>query len=158
MSVIDQSKPENRALLQTMRNLVAEFGTEDVSRAWAEVKAPLREAHWAKKQGLKVSGGSCCVGRVAGRRCSYGECCRPPGCDHPSLWNLDGSPAVFVFQPYGLSDEDIQALAAFARDKKLELEIDAQQSWWFPGASVLVALWAPWASKLLHERWLESRK
>lgn len=84
---------------------------------------------FAKDTGLREgTRGQACCNRLLGKRASVvhkqGACC-PPGNDHPSIWNLDGKPEIFVFQPYGLDPDEVRELVKWCEGRGLECEIEA---------------------------------
>lgn len=54
---------------------------------------------------------------------------RPPNCDHPSLWLLEGKPIVYVTQPYHF---DLQRLAEFCREHDFVGTVDLWPAWHYP--------------------------
>ena len=94
---------------------------------------------WAKQRELKRSNGHPCINRLLGRRCfGHGGCLNFPGSDHASLWNKAGRPHTYVTQPYQLNLKELEAISTFCREYKLEVLISAQDSWHFPGATILL--------------------
>ena len=49
-------------------------------------------------------------------------------------------PAVYTFEPYGMSLDTLRELVAFCDRWGLDLHIDAWPAGWFPGATVWVEL------------------
>lgn len=136
--------------LQALRDVVVgagESGTGAATRVFAEAIHQERQLAWASSRGLKLSGGHACLARLLGKRCAieYRETtdkipCLPPGADHCSLWNKDGKPEVFVFQPYGMSYDTIRELTMFCEQWELRFYIDALPSWHFPGGVLTVQI------------------
>lgn len=146
------SNPTQKQLeaVQAMRAVLTEngeSGTAVATRAFAEATYQERLQTWAVTRHLKQAGGHVCIARLLGKRCSIGyqnaeskPPCLPPGSDHASLWNRDGVPFVFVFQPYGMSYEAIRELTAFCEQWELRFDIDDWPSWHFPGAILTVEI------------------
>jgi hypothetical protein len=111
---------------------------------------------YKQKYGLRKMGGfggyPCANTLLYGnsRRCHGGhDACLPPGLvrDHHSGFRTKDGSIVMVFQPYFGPDEtpsknslkDISAAAnAWAAEKNLTCRISAEDSWHFPGKTVLV--------------------
>lgn len=85
-------------------------------------------AAWALRNNVQISTGTRCPCRLTRRTCGYrmDECCRPPGDDHGSLWNKNGKPWVYVFQPYGI---DAAALGTWCDAHGLTAFIDVKPAW-----------------------------
>lgn len=111
------------------------------SRVYAQALSSRIESAWAKSHKVKKSSGALCVQRLLGKRCGmpYGKACacRPPGADHPTLWQKDGKPFCYVFHPYGLEIDQVEALSQFCRSHDLEYLIDAG-SFYFPNHTIMV--------------------
>lgn len=136
-----QRTPEYDRAVAALRALPAELTT----RAFAEATCAAREEAWARRYGLKRSSGHSCVARLLGKRCRYGEYkagdappCRPPGSDHADLWIKNGKPAVYTFQPYGLSYDTLKKLLDFCERWGLEVHIDTWPAGHFPGSVLWV--------------------
>jgi len=101
---------------------------------------------WAARFGLTRSEGRCCVKRLLGKRCDYSRSddfdCMEMGYDHPSLWNRDGKPVVFLFQPYQLGHDDILGLAEMARKHQFYLSVATRPAWHYPGSVLHIEIWA----------------
>jgi hypothetical protein len=142
--ILDLRQPENRALLTAIRRLVSEYSEDDVQRAIAEVVSEPTREEWAKRRKLTRSRGAVCAMRLLGRKCrddGRRECaCRPPGTDHPTLWNFRNKPAVYVSQPYYLEWKDVSGLASYCETWKLSIVIDTYPAWHFPGRILFVAV------------------
>jgi hypothetical protein len=107
-----------------------------VHRAFAAVACDERKKKWAESHGLteaKTPNIKRLIGKCSGTP-------RVPGADHSSLWLKDGQPYAYVIQPYELSDSNIKELKGFCDENSLKLNIRAWESWYFPGASLLVVL------------------
>jgi hypothetical protein len=104
---------------------------------------------WQKSNGLIPARGSVCAFRLWGKYCPshrgrydlapVAAPCRPPGCDHVSLWRGALGRLVFVSQPYNLDQRTIQEMIEWGRPLKLQFHITAWQSWHYPGHTLLVA-------------------
>lgn len=107
--------------------------TEDqMERALAEATHDRRRQEWIERTGLKETSSSHkCARRLllASPRCR-GECLRPPGADHDSLWLLGGKPTLYVTQPYDL---EVHKLVAWCEAHGLLARVDLWPAWHFPG-------------------------
>ena len=56
------------------------------------------------------------------------------GEDHSDLFNKNGRPHVFTFQPYGLRWDTVRALVAKCTELGLALDILTWPAWHYPGA------------------------
>jgi hypothetical protein len=121
-----------RQAVEALSKLLEAEGRDMVTRAYAEVSS--RVICQEATKGLKKST-STCIYRLLGRKTRSDE---PPGTDHPSLWNKDGKPELFISQPYGLSWGKLRELVAFCETHGLEVNMDAGTSWYFPGRSLRV--------------------
>ena len=98
----------------------------------------LKKEQWAKKHGLKESKATphFCLCRLLGKQCrEFGSTAcvnAPPGSDHASLWLRDGKPAVFVYQPYGLTE--VAELGEFCLARGLTCTIATWPAWHNPGS------------------------
>jgi len=118
------------------------------ARAAAEATWHGRLMAWASREGLTPSKSHACVARLLGKRCPWSlrepkpghPPCRPPGADHPLLWLRNGKPAVYTFEPYGMSLDTLRELVAFCDRWGLDLHISGWPAGWFPGATVWVEL------------------
>ncbi|MEW6770444.1 MAG: hypothetical protein AB1330_03525 [Bacillota bacterium] len=137
------SKPTTlyRQTVDLLRQLEETEGKAE--RAYAEAVWERYRDAWAKRHGLKQTNGHVCVRRLLAGRCNRMNCIFPPANDHHSLWLRGGKPAVYVFQPYGLSHEQLCALVGFAEEHGLRLRVDTFPAWHFPGAVLCVELWLP---------------
>lgn len=112
------------------------------------MSACLTERKWATARRLHRSAGMACPCRLTARPCprpdgysDHGPLLRSLGADDASLWLAEtGQPTAWVSQPYGLDEDDLVALGAYAADHGLHLRIEAEQSWHFPGRSLFVEL------------------
>lgn len=90
--------------------------------------------------------GSVCVSRLLGGQCTRGYRNghtgphEMPHTDHTDLWLRDGEPAVYTAHLYDLPWSYLRDIVEFAETHGLAVDIDAGLSWYFPGATVLVAL------------------
>ena len=99
-------------------------------RRWLERVEPLSE-----------SAAYCCAHSVVGKTHQHerdvADDCKPPGFDHPSIWNLGYRQRVLVCQPYGCPDE--AELAAFdARWGTRSVIWGPDESWYLPKGTWLV--------------------
>jgi hypothetical protein len=124
----------------------------DLERAVAEILQEPMHKLWLKSHGLKESRAHGCVrtllkGRVS-KECDRG-CLLPPGNDHGKLWNRDGKPVCYTFEPYYLGTDKLKSLSAFCEEHGLDVAISGS-SWHFVGWTVLVELWKkgePWGRR-----------
>jgi hypothetical protein len=121
----------------------AEYPLDDLERAVAEILQEPMNKSWLKKHGLRESGAHGCVrtllkGRFS-RECDRG-CLLPPGNDHGMLWNRDGKPVCYTFEPYSLGNDALVGLAEFCGEHDLDVSISGS-SWHFVGSTFLIELW-----------------
>ncbi|EEG78368.1 hypothetical protein [Dethiobacter alkaliphilus] len=109
----------------------------DPEQLFATVTSKERKKAWAEKHGLTESRGATTLkkflGKDPGRK-------YPPGADHKSIWNKDGKPYAYVMQPYSLGWTDLKALVDFCEQHGLDMSMDAQSSWDYPGRTMLIVL------------------
>jgi hypothetical protein len=87
------------------------------------------------------STGHVCEYTLAGQRCMDRHRYAPytiPALDHPSVWTKDGKLHTIVSQPYHLRYEDMKQTVAMCELLGLEADVDAWDSWHFPGATLLI--------------------
>lgn len=60
--------------------------------------------------------------------------------DHGTRWLKDGRPHMLVGQPYQLEPEDLEELAALARDHDLDVWISTYPDWHYPGSVLSVTV------------------
>lgn len=113
---------------------------------------------WARRKDLTRSTGTVCVLRLNGMRCrhcyDHGKCPQR-GCpcratvsgflshavfDHASLWNRDGKPAVFVFQPYALDQSHMKYLMKLCQRFDLQFTISTSAAGHRPGETLMVEI------------------
>lgn len=106
-----------------------------------------RRDEWAAKSGLKPTpSATACLSKLVGKKCAGWKCQYHPngnnGLDHVSLWKdaVNGKPDCFVSQPYGLTPDSVAYLNHVSAELGLDWAVNADQSWWFPGWTVLVVL------------------
>lgn len=116
---------------------------DDAERAVAEGLCREREKAWRArwKNALTRSSRIPCVHALVGRRCGvhdgYGPCFPS---DHTTLWSLGRRPFAYVTQPYGWSTEELTQALAFCQERHLDIEIDADRGWYFPGRALLIVV------------------
>lgn len=65
-----------------------------------------------------------------------------PAFDHMTLWTRNGKPAVLTSHPYPVSGEFL--LELLEKCKALGVTVYVSPcSWYFPGATLLIEMWAP---------------
>ena len=117
---------------------LASFPEDLASRAFAEAFHQRRLDEWTNLYGLKRSSSSVVdISRLWSKRGARGKYVRPPGADHESLWLLDGTPTLYVMQPYGL---DIHTLTPWCVEYGLRARVDTWPAWHFPAHVVHVEL------------------
>lgn len=134
--------PTYRAAIKAIRDLMETEGADKADRAFAEVMTEKKKEDFAKRHGVTRATGGICVRRLFGKRCTIGypsdpfgtgHACLPPGSDHISLWNKDGKASLLVSQPYGLAYRTLKEIMAYCEKYGLEVRIDANPCWHFPG-------------------------
>ena len=144
--------PAYRAAVSVLHQLADAEGVDAANRAYAEVAAERIEDLYASKHGLRLSQGHPCFGRVV--RPGYKGChssemcsdnpryipCSVPGRDHVSLWLKNGRPYSYVFQPYSLDKATLRQLVQQCDDYNMELSINGNSSWHFPGDTIFVEI------------------
>lgn len=64
--------------------------------------------------------------------------------DHGEVWNRDGHAVVYTSHPYNFGEQEIDQLRKVERDFGVEVQVfPPDSSWYYPGRTWLVALWAP---------------
>ena len=128
--------------------LLAEEGMQSAADVYTGFLARAREDAFAANHGLKRCSGTVCLGRLFGKLCKHLGGMNdstphvPPGNDHCSLWARDGRPVAYVFQPYrdALTAEALDRLAVFCREYQLVYTISEEQSFHYPGKTLLVMI------------------
>jgi hypothetical protein len=67
---------------------------------------------------------------------------RPRWFDHGTRWTKDGQPYCLVGQPYGLLPEAVRELANLS-EHGIDVMIDVEPSWHYPGQVLTVRVFAP---------------
>lgn len=112
----------------------------NASDVYASAVMERRKAEWLLHRALKQSQGHSCVKRLLSH-CDGRHCLFPPGNDHPSLWLFDGKPIVYVFQPYGMNQSDVEGLVTFCQVHQLSFDIDTWPAWHYPNRVLHVEIW-----------------
>lgn len=63
--------------------------------------------------------------------------------DHRDLWKRDGRAACYTSQPYDFDEipDARERLAEIAAEHGLYIEIGQHPSWYYPGSTILIAIW-----------------
>lgn len=151
---LDLRDPTKYAAFATVRNLVAEYDEDTVRRAFAEVVATGKLRRWSEGYALSKARGVQCPLRASGRRCMGPACagCAVPVHDHGTLWSHGRKPVAYVAQPYGISPDKFEALAAWCSANGFRCRVDVASSWHFPGGTLLVVL-APAGGRFWSLEW-----
>ena len=137
-----KKKPSTKYLqaVDALRDLLNESDLDMVKRAYAEAVSESKLREYI--HGIKAPHDShVCVSRLKGKRCPDETCNSPmiiPRGDHYTEWRKDGKTIVIVSQPYGMSYDALKHTVAFCDENGLTADISADQSWHFPGATLLV--------------------
>lgn len=140
---------EIESISEAMMRLVERFDSHKVEKAFFRLAGDPKK-QWADRYGLKEAKGPVCAMRLLGRKCrefdsktgSFGKCeCKPPGSDHASLWRYKTNPAVYVFQPYGLSGDTMNELGDYCRKWGLKAGINTWPAWHYPGRVLFVEIY-----------------
>lgn len=137
--------PEYVALSKNIRGLMDKSGLDAVQRAFAEATTEETMKAFGNALGVTRSQGVACVQRILGKPCTVNQgpspCPgHPPGDDHPSVWNKDGKPFAYIFQPYSLGYTELQGLIEYCDAHGLQISFSGQGSWYFPSQTLLVVL------------------
>ena len=63
-----------------------------------------------------------------------------PGEDHACMFDKDGKPAIFVFQPYHLDLEQLRGIVNTCDAYNLDVSISTQPAWHYPGHVLFVEI------------------
>ncbi len=141
--------------VEALTRLLEQEGPDGVERAAAEVLAPIREkrfCEWREVERYRDLPTTCVAGLFGKKhRDPFCEHCGPPACDHTDLFVKDGETVVFVTQPYRLAWEAMQKLVDYCRRFGLRADVSAQESWHFPGRTLVIGLARPEARE--HVGW-----
>ncbi|MDQ4146347.1 MAG: hypothetical protein M3120_01390 [Pseudomonadota bacterium] len=151
----ERQTPEFRAAVEAVARLIP-ARTDD--RAYAAAVADHKWQQYQEQHGVRPAKHAC-IWRLIGKRClasrrlrqdddweedwsdewpdAYFNC-TPPGTDHPQLWVKDRKPYSYTSEPYGLSGQKLAKVLAFCEHFRLEVNIDADPSWHFPGNTLFV--------------------
>ena len=96
----------------------------------------MRADEWVRSRGVTRNTGSSWWGTLVNGETSEADISNAtlPGDDHTTLWNIDGKPAVYVSQPYGLSLDRLKEICAACDQHGLTVEVGAWPAWHFPGS------------------------
>ena len=149
-------KPESRSeafdrAVKALIVVLEKEGLDTAQRAAAEALSEgMQEsqllADYADNSRASYAKGHPCISRIVGRNCPTnrmrltcpdGLGCRPPGVDHDSMILRNGRPEKFITHPYGLDEEQLREMLAFADRFSLEINIDGFSSH-FPGRTIRV--------------------
>lgn len=133
---------------------VPRFNPEaDLARQWFQSWV---EYHGLKRSKVRHECPHGVVDHYCGRATNYVKAYRwcsdnmPPFNDHPSLWNRDGRPVVYVYHPYlALTSANLAKIETYAADMGMTVNV-TEHSWYFPGGTVQVELWRDEAELRLH--------
>lgn len=137
---------EIESISDVIRRLVQRFDAHKVEKAYWGLSGDAKK-QWAERYGLKEAKGPVCAMRLLGKKCKefnsrtgrFGECeCKPPGSDHASLWRHGTNPVVYVFQPYGLSVDEI---SDYCRKWGFEADINTWPAWHYRGHVLFVEIY-----------------
>lgn len=134
------------AAIKALQALIEAEGLDKANRAFAEASDEAIRESFSKREGVTPAGGHICVRRLLGKKCTLGypsevrdgssHLCLPPGSDHWSLWNKEGKASLLVSQPYDLSYNTLKEMINFCEVNGLEVNINADATWHFPGRVV----------------------
>lgn len=146
----NEEEAELESIAEGIRRLVKRFDLHKVDVAFHRATWGDTKKKWAGNYGLKEAKGPVCAMRLLGKRCAefnsntgrFGSCaCKPPASDHASLWTYKGKPAVYVFQPYGLSGDSMEELVDYCRQWKLTSDVSEYPAWHYPGHILFVQVY-----------------
>lgn len=138
------SKPsqEFKQVALAIEGLAKKEGYLSVSGAFATGTRDILKEELAAMYKVKESKSMPCIQRLIKGACGITrqkECeCSPPGTDHPSLWNKDGKPYIFVSQPYALSGAALAKIHEFCEQNNLEVEVRTYPAYYYPSAVMTV--------------------
>lgn len=111
---------------------------------------------YCRRYGLELAPPKCkwCAHVLAGVRCpdrDYGAACKhPPHADHSALFRRRDGRLIFTSQPYlgrcvkGANLDQLKTeLEAWAASFGLSVRISPEESWHYPGATILYEVWKP---------------
>ena len=104
------------------------LGDSDLQlQAFADATAPMRADEWVRSRGVTRNTGSSWWGTLVNGEASEADISNAtlPGDDHTTLWNINGKPAVYVSQPYGLSLDRLKEICAACDQHGLTVEVGA---------------------------------
>jgi hypothetical protein len=84
-----------------------------------------------------------------------GSCGEPYGFDHVTCWTYKGKPAVLVYQPYNLDEDNLKMLGALDRHG-LEVHVDGRG--WYGGGTICVEIWGISRNQVISEQNARVRK
>jgi hypothetical protein len=123
---------------------LSKLDSDERRMAYADASAETNRKQWIERHGVKESSRFCGWRRLMGERGGVGDDWLDlnqrslPGNDHGLLFNKNGKPEVYTFQPYGLGWETLKALIATCEANGLEAKIDTWPAWHFPGSILFV--------------------
>jgi hypothetical protein len=160
-ALLDELDERGRAAGISVGKIVPEPGNRI---AWpygpnVDVGTRIRMLDWAEEHGLRLAQPRHrCLNWIRKGRCNGSGCygSQPRWMDHVTTWTRHGEPAVFVAQPYNLSEFDTEVLALLSEDPDLYVEIRGDA--WYSEAAIFIGVWndaAHWAYLEEHEAQLE---
>ena len=120
------------------------------SKSWgppSQAEWDAKEQAFGKKHRLKRCTGTICLAHLFERPCRYdheGDNLPhlPPGNDHGSLWERNGRPVAYVYQPYKdtMKPDVLVELEEFCQEYELVHTILEAESFHFPGETTLIMI------------------
>ena len=137
--------PEYEAIVKAFQSFAAKNGLLDAQKAYGEATSLMWKEEFAHAKGWTMSQATPCIQKVLGKRCGLGVSsegceCHPPGHDHFTMWNKDGEPVAYSFQPYSLDASTLEELCAFSKRNGLNFSITNLGAWYFPGSAFMILM------------------
>ena len=103
-----------------------------------QVERTAMKLAWAETNGLKEYTGNAFSGlRFLNHAMpKHFDYTRFPAQDHTTYWKKDGKPYCVISQPYHVSEEEMESVAALAKAWGFSVVISAAPAWHYPGGVV----------------------
>ncbi len=126
--------------VKVLRELLSESDLDTVRRAYAQATWASYRDQFAELSEIHFGSGSVCAHKLLGRnhcRENFSDC-EFPARDHASYGVAGRKTMMLISQPYSLAEDDLRNIVQFCDKNKVKVSVTANDSWHFPGDTLLI--------------------